>query len=684
MTRVCVFAWFVFALSAAGRSQADFTRADVWQIGDHVDYFAVDATNAEPGPAGTGVTWDFSNLPRLPEEDFSVRYAAPSEAPNQGLFPGANMVHIQDAGPLFAYTFFTVNDQQFVLDGLDLPDLGVVTYSDKNIWLNFPLAYNETQADDFVGTYEFNIQGITGIADRTGNLSTHYDGFGTLILPDGTTVNNVRRLKLDQVVNDVINVTGLSITTRVETTTYHFFAEDSRNQVFTLTLADTTVTPPGLTTPSKVAYYRTSNGDGNSQAAGKRRGAHLTTQGGDFDSEILIRNTGDTQQQVTLQPYDETGTELDPVTVDLGAGATSRVLAQEYFSPDAKSFGVAGCDSCPISVGYHAAVENASTAQVHETGRFENRFYVYPGEWDTLFDGAALINAGDGPAKIDAVQLDDDGNVLATVNLETDLASGGKHLTIFNNLFGNNPNSIIELTSDQPMAVMILRISSDGRFLYQNLPLPPNPEPDSSRRLAHITSETGGFDTDIYVHNTADSARSVTLQPYNDDGAALGPVQVDVPARGTRRFAKTDLLSPDASHLAVTGSTDCVVTAGYRARVENASTAAIHEAAPVGSSFDVYPGEWDLLFDGFALVNAGDAEAAVTVTQIGDDGSVLANVTLAENLAPNAKYLGLLEGLIPDNKNSTIRIESTQPLVVLALRLSKDARFLYNNNPIPQ
>ena len=67
----------------------------------------------------------------------------------------------------------------------------------------------------------------------TGSLTTIYDGYGTLILPDGTSVSNVRRMKLDQVVDDVIVVMGLTITSQVASTTYHFFTEDQSQQVFT-------------------------------------------------------------------------------------------------------------------------------------------------------------------------------------------------------------------------------------------------------------------------------------------------------------------------------------------------------------------------------------------------------------------------------------------------------------------
>ena len=663
-------------------AQSDITRADVYEIGDTADYFSVDATNAEPGPAGVGVTWDFSNLPRVPAEDYSIRFEAASAAPNSGQFPNANMVEIQNAGPTDAYTFYSVTNQRFTLEGLDIPDVGVVTYTNKNIWLDFPLGYSESQSDDFEGSYTFNVGGVSGTTHRTGNLTTLYDGYGTLILPDGTRIDNVRRLKMDQVVMDVVQTSGITITTTVTTTTYNFFAEDERLHVFHLTIGDTLVDPPGLATPAKVASYRTY--EATPSFAAKRVGAHLTNQGGNFDSEILIRNTSDLEQQISLQPFSSDGGVLDPVAITLAGGASSRVLAQDYFSSEAKSFSISGCDACPTSVGYRAAVPDASTAQVHETDRLETELFFYPGEWESVFDGAALINTGDGQAHIDVLQIDDMGNVLDTKTLETALAPDGKHLTIFNDLFNNTPNTLIKILSSQPLAVMILRISDDGRYLYQNLPLPVAPEAGDARWLAHITSVSGDFDTDIYVHNTASESGTVVLTPFEKSGGQHESVEVTVEANATRRFARSDLFEPDASHAMISGSSSCLVTLGYRAQVENASTAAIHEAPPVGTSFDVYPGDWQLLFDGFALVNTGDAAAMITVRQIDNNGVEQASEVLVADLVPNAKYLGLLEGVIPEDPNTIIRIESSQPLAVLSLRLSKDSRFLYSNNPIPK
>ncbi len=399
----------------------------------------------------------------------------------------------------------------------------------------------------------------------------------------------------------------------------------------------------------------------------------------------MIHNPTSSAKTLTLTPLTAAGGAGQPVNVNLPARTTNRALQQTYFSADAASFTSNGCTECVFSMGYRAAgLENAATAQVHQNNRTETEYQFYPGEWAYLYDGAAIINTGTANANIDALQIDDAGNLLATVNLSTNLAPGGKKLTIFNTLFNNTPDSMIKIRSTQPISVMVLRIDAEGRYLYQNLPLPDKPEASDERWVAHITSETGGFDTDVMVHNTSNSSKTISFHPYTSTGSMLTPVDVTVPANTTRRFAKLALFNGDTSHAMITGSTDVMVTVGYRSRVANSSTAQIHEAKPVGTSFEIYPGSWDVLFDGFAIVNTGNATTSLQVSQINDDGTTTTPITLTNALAPNAKFLGLLEGVIANNPNAIIRVEASQPLAILALRLTKDSRYLYGNEILPQ
>ena len=668
-------------------AQPIFTSDHFLRIGDAGAYLGLDATGVQPGAAGNGVTWDFSGLSHKPDDDFEFRVDVPAAAPNTDAYPGTEFITMRVEEGDMVYDYYQSRSDRFFVLGSEVSNVGVFRYTDVSFFAGLPLGFGETNSAPIGGSYHFTSNfGPTGTSALDGMASITYDGFGTLILPDGRSFTGVRRITFVREWEEVGTIGGTDVTAHQKQTRYHFMEGDHSAPLFELVFTDQSVTPAGgetTTQNTQSAAYRVSE-TSNPMATAPRRGPHLTTEGGGFNSEIIVHNPSDTNQTLSLHPVDGDGGLLAPVDLDLAAGATSRQLANEIFPAEAKSFLAQGCEPCTFAVGYRAIVDNASSAQVHQTQHFENEFRFYPGEWQYLFDGQAVINAGDQDAMITASQIDYDGNLLGTATLETALAPGGKHLSIINDQFVNNPNTVIKLESSQPIGVMVLRISNDFRFLYQNNPLPSSVDGAEGRWLAHVTSQTGGFDTDVFVHNRSDESGSVTFQPYDPSGAALETVDVVVPAGSTRRFAKTELFEATTSHLSVTGSTHCITSVGYRAMADRASTAVVHEAAPVGQSFSIFPGEWDLLFDGIALVNTGTEPATITLSQIGDDGQLLNTAELVAGLAPNGKFLGLLEGRVPTNNNTILRVDSTQPMALLSLRLSKDGLFLYNNEILPQ
>lgn len=658
-------------------AQAPFSRSDVWQNGDEFTQLGLLAESLDPGASGSGVTWNFSNIVRSNQGDGVIRYLSPSGTPNASSFPDANSAQtFVDVDGEVGYQYYNVSDSGITEEGQDTP-AGIIILSDKRVIIPFPFGFNQTHMDTYGGTFTLMVDDTQVTITRSATYEAKYDGFGTLNL--GTkTYSNVRRVKTVQSVMDSFNFQGMIFTNTSETTSYAYFSPESRSPI--LNLSESTTTNFGITVNSKSANFQ--DLDGTSSPTSNRYGTHLTAQGGNFNSELILRNPTGTAQVFTLNPLRNDGSALTPVTVNLPANGTQRMLQENYFPADAVSFNASGCSQCIFTTGYRADLPDGSTAHVPQTVRLGTEYYFYPGEWDLLFDGAALINAGSGPAKIDASQMADDGTLLSQLTLVEALPAGGKYLDLFNGKFANEPNSIIKLNSTQPLAVMILRISQDFRYLYQNLALPEDPGTGGERWLAHITSGGGGFNTSVLVHNRGSNIGAVTLQPYNASGQALTPVPVVVNPGTVERFSKSEILPDEASHMSILGSADCVVSLGYQSVQENSSTAQIHEAPSIGTTFFIYPGEWDYLFDGLAIINLGDEEASILATQIRDDGATVGNISLNAALQPNAKYLAVLEGMLAPNPNAIIKIESTEPMAILALRLSKDSRFLYGNSPI--
>jgi len=671
----------VFLLAASHVfAQPAVTRADIWQLGDNVTLLGLVADDLEPGPAGNGVTWDFSELVRDGDRDSTFLYLDPSGVPDGDMFPLANLAARTEFEPDGFIFVFSKTDDDGVIDYGQTTPVGISILEDPRIVFQFPFGFNDTQNDNFSGTLAFNVQGNDLDGTRTGTIEVTYDGFGTLILGE-KTFTQVRRMKQVQEVTDTFIVNGSPVGATSITTSYLYLARESGTAILQLDFSETTT--QGMTTSSSSARFQELDVLPDPQPF-DRYAAHLTAQTGNFDTEIIVHNTSDQPHTLNISPLEADGTPLPEVVLNLFPNTTTRALQQNYFPVDAAGFGASGCEDCIFTMGYRAKVTDASTAHVHQATDFKTEYYFYPGEWDLLFDGAAIVNAGLASATVTLSQFGSDGTLLDQLTLAENLAPGAKYLDVFNGKFENQPNAILKLESDQPMAVMILRISQDNRYLYQNLALPNEPgESGTGRWLAHITSDTGGFQTSILIHNRGTSDQMVTIQPYNIEGMALETESVLVPAGWVQRFDKADLVPSETSHAAITGSTDCVVSVGYKAVLPNASTAQIHETSGIGNQFTFYPGEWDLLFDGIAIVNLGDGPATLTATQIADSGEALATVTLHDSLAPNAKFLDVLEGKLPANPNTSIRIESNQPMAVLALRLSKDNRYLYGNQPLP-
>jgi len=658
--------------------QHPVTRSDLWQIGESIQFFGYLAEGVEPGPAGNGVTWRFPNLQRDPDRESSFTYVDPAGVAGADLFPDANLAARTEFEPQgFLYVFSRINDEE-ILDYGQITPVGSVVFEDPRLVLTFPLAYNASFVDTFRGILSVTAGGSTVTGERTGQIEVLYDGFGTLEV-GSKTYTQVRRMKQVQTVTDTFMFNGETTEATSITTTYAYLGRESGTAIFQYHIIE--LINNGIRTVSRTISAQDVE-PAEAQPLNGPQGVHLTAQSGTFETQIILNNASENSQSLMLTPRSSDGGNLPAVPVDLPARSVTRVAQTSLFPATAASFAINGCDTCSISLGYRSVLEGGSTAQVHQTAGASNSYLFYPGEWDLLFDGAAMVNTGTEPAIIEASQLAGDGTLIQKVTLVDGLPPGGKFLDVFNGTFAQQANTLLKIESNQPLAVMILRISQDNRFLYQNSPLP-TPMVGSKRWLTHLTSGSGGFKTQLLFHNTSGSDKMLTLQPYDATGLALEPRNVLIPGGWTRQFDKEELLPAAATHMAVSGSVECIVSVGYQSILPLASTAQIHETTATDSAIEIYPGEWDLLFDGLAIINSGSEMASLTAIQVDDSGDELGRVILAQELPPNGKYLGVLEGLLPSVPGSRIRIEASQPIAVLTLRLSKDSRYLYRNVPIP-
>lgn len=187
MNKLYTFSLFAFlgASAVTAVAQPSLSAANTNPIAG--ESFVINtAPYMAPGAGGANVTWNFSTLTSSGTNTFS--YVSSSSTPNGASFPNANI----------AYTVSGMTDY-YSATGSTYARAGAygnntaISYSDVEQLLSYPFTYNSTFVDSFKSTYTSN--GIT--LQRLGKITATADGYGTLVLPNGT-VTNVLRVKWEE------------------------------------------------------------------------------------------------------------------------------------------------------------------------------------------------------------------------------------------------------------------------------------------------------------------------------------------------------------------------------------------------------------------------------------------------------------------------------------------------------
>lgn len=208
----------------------------------------------------------------------------------------------------------------------------------------------------------------------------------------------------------------------------------------------------------------------------------------------------------------------------------------------------------------------------------------------------------------------------------------------------------------------------------------------TQRWLPHVTAGEGSFITALTLTNMSDRSQTVLLQPYTLDGEPLPPQSLAIPAGG---FFQGEIAAvfPTAavSHLSLSASDQVVLTAAYRAKTAQGSTAHVQEAVRIGRSFTIYADDWRDSWDGMALVNLGLANSEIRLIHRDGAGQILRSVTLDQNLAAYAKVRAVFGDHLENVPGSRITVESDEDAVVVFLRgdLGADPQALYPTLPLP-
>ncbi len=162
-------------------------------VGESFNAHLYDATLVSVGNSGANITWDFSSISSSGTQ--TTNWVAPSTTPYSSSFSNANIANSDPSGN---YYYFSATTTDYSSCGGASSAGQIVSYSDLEKQLVYPMTYNTSFTDAFAASYTSS--GM--LINRDGTINGVADAYGTLILPYGT-ITDVLRVKLEEYYDDL-------------------------------------------------------------------------------------------------------------------------------------------------------------------------------------------------------------------------------------------------------------------------------------------------------------------------------------------------------------------------------------------------------------------------------------------------------------------------------------------------
>ena len=271
-------------------------------IGDSFITTYMDTTGVTEGPFGSNILWDFSNLTSTGEQ-WSVAYVDPAEAPNNALYPDADIAVSYDG---LAHTFYDTDGNSVYSLGVAYVDFAMV-YSNNEKVAEFPFILSSSFIDSFQATYQVgeNLEGR-----NYGRIKMTGDAFGTIKLPDGST-RSALRVKIDRESCDTIVVMGIPVGINTfSSTTYQWYTNESKYPVLGISYINTQSN--GMLSSYKQVDYNTETATDVNDEPGQIVNGFKLLQNfpNPFNPATVIKYSVPREQVVTLKVYNLLGSEV--------------------------------------------------------------------------------------------------------------------------------------------------------------------------------------------------------------------------------------------------------------------------------------------------------------------------------------------------------------------------------------
>ncbi|MCB1042748.1 MAG: PD40 domain-containing protein [Acidobacteria bacterium] len=207
--------------------------------------------------------------------------------------------------------------------------------------------------------------------------------------------------------------------------------------------------------------------------------------------------------------------------------------------------------------------------------------------------------------------------------------------------------------------------------------------------LPHLTRPGGGFRTDLILANPSAQPQGITLDAFDANGQMVKTYVLSLSPNETRFLSAATVLGDQAASLRYALS-QIKVTAAYESVNPPSSPAHVSPSVASAKRWLLYPGNWEVVFDGIAAVNLGTQATDIHVNMLGLTGEVLQTEVIASALAPRGKTLFVLgaPGVSLFNPPGQVHFEivSSENISLIALRGSppgSSVGFLWQNAAFP-
>jgi len=199
--------------------------------------------------------------------------------------------------------------------------------------------------------------------------------------------------------------------------------------------------------------------------------AHITQDGGGFTTRFIFNNSG-ASASMQLFGYSNEGDLLEQVDLTIQEESYQTLSYQELFSvPEISHFSIFGDETVQVLTAIKAIHGQGASAHLNENNVFESPISFFSGEWESIFDGIALINTGDEPIQVN-LTASPVGQDAQTIVIENQLAPKAKCLNVLESTFEVMPEDTrITIQCSGPFSLIALRGTNPDvipGFLFQN------------------------------------------------------------------------------------------------------------------------------------------------------------------------------------------------------------------------